>query len=661
MNIPSTPPAISQADDEIDIGRLASVVWAGKYWIILSIALALAIGFLYLASTPPIYQADALLQLEERSGRLALPESMQEFMGDSPASALTEVEILRSRMVISQVVDELDLDWRAEPALLPVLGYALTRYDVPRPDLDVLARYAGREEHIALDLLEVPATWIGSLFELTITGSGAFSLSTPDGAVHSGRVGEALAIESQGFRLRVSELTGSVGRQFTIRKISKSAAIAQVRGALSATERGRQSGVLEVRFTSHDREHGQRVLNAVLEAYVRQNVARSAIEAESSLQFIDSQLPEAERILSEAEMALTDYRQSRQSVLPEVANEVLNLTRDLELARNAYTQLLTRAQELRVVRASSVGDVRIVDAAQVGAAPIAPRSARVLALSMILGAMLGLGLIFLRNWMRRGVQNAAELEKMGLPVLATINYSTGSDYRLPRKGKAPILALRNPSDLTVEGIRSLRTGLHFGMLDAKTSTLAITSSAPGAGKSFLATNLAVVSAQAGQAICLVDADLRRGVLHRYLGISRNVPGLSDVLAGEISWEEALHEGPVPGLYILPSGRLPPNPSELLMRHTLNDLVAGLSARFQLSIFDCPPVLAVTDPVIIARATGAATIVIRHDVTPAGEIIAVQKALEAAGVRLNGAILNAFDPRRVQTGYNYDYRYSYKSQ
>src|SRR5690606_725837 len=129
-------------------------------------------------------------------------------------------------------------------------------------------------------------------------------------------------------------------------------------------------------------------------------------------------------------------------------------------------------------------------------------------------------------------------------------------------------------------------------------TLAITSPAPAAGKSFVSTNLAVVSAQAGQSVCLVDADLRRGQLHRYAGIPRESLGLADVLAGKISWEEALHEGPVPGLYIMPTGQLPPNPSELLMRHTLSELIQSLSGRFDLSILDCPPVLAVTDPVIV---------------------------------------------------------------
>lgn len=658
MNTLPNPP--ENTSDDIDLGRLVITIWAGKYKIIFAMAIALGVGLIYLASTPPVYQADALLQLEGRNGRLALPEVMQDFIESDPIS-VTELEILRSRMVISQVVEDLNLEARAEPVLFPVFGYAFTRFDFSIPEFDALTDYARSTEHIRLDRLKVPSSWLDKPIMLSIYEKGIFRITTPDGAVNNGRVGETLSLENGEFELHISELSGAAGRLFELRKVSKSTAIRQVRSALTVSERGRQSGVLEVRYTSQDRDQATRILNSILETYVRQNIERSAAEAESSLQFIEGQLPEAERTLSQAEVALGNFQQSRQSVLPEVSNLVLNLTRDLELARSAYTQLLTRAQELRLVRASTVGNVRIVDGAQIGGSPVAPRKALVLGLSLILGAMTGLGLIFIRSWMRRGVQSAGDLEKLNFPVLATINYSLTSSHRNSRKGKLPILALESPENLTVEGIRSLRTGLHFGMLDAKSRTLAITSSAPGAGKTFVAANLAVVSAQAGQSVCLVDADLRRGKIHRYLGLSRDVPGLSDVLAGKVTWEDALHKGPVPGLYILPAGSIPPNPSELLMRHTLNDLIASLNERFQFTIFDCPPILAVTDPVIISRATGATVAVIRHNVTPVGEVIAAQKSLDTAGVKLDGTILNAFVHRKNQAGYDYNYRYSYTSR
>ena len=173
----------------------------------------------------------------------------------------------------------------------------------------------------------------------------------------------------------------------------------------------------------------------------------------------------------------------------------------------------------------------------------------------------------------------------------------------------------------------------------------------------------MVAAQAGQKVCLVDADLRRGQLRRHFDFPRNNPGLAEVLAGAVSLEDALMHEVLPNLTFLPSGRYPPNPSELLMRQDFAALVETLDSKFDLTVFDCPPALAVTDPVIVGRSVGATVLVARHDTTPMAEVEAVRKTLNAAGVRLAGAILNGFDPRRGGAGYGYGYlyRYEYKSR
>ncbi|QBJ22824.1 GNVR domain-containing protein [Haematobacter massiliensis] len=258
------------------------------------------------------------------------------------------------------------------------------------------------------------------------------------------------------------------------------------------------------------------------------------------------------------------------------------------MAQEIYTELLTRAQEVDVMRASTVGNVRIVDPAETQIRPVAPRKARVLALALLLGGMLGAGYVLLRNWLRKGIQSASDLEDMGLTVFATINKSP--DAERPeggRGGRVPLLAATKPTDLAVEGLRSLRTGLHFGMLDAPSRTLAITSTAPGAGKSFLSANFAVVSAQAGQSVCLIDADMRRGRLRRMFDVPRDAPGFADILTGQARLEDVLVPTGVQGLVFLPAGKFPPNPAELLLRPTLPALIRELDQRFDLSIFDCP--------------------------------------------------------------------------
>ncbi|MFN4100531.1 MAG: polysaccharide biosynthesis tyrosine autokinase, partial [Pararhodobacter sp.] len=345
--------------------------------------------------------------------------------------------------------------------------------------------------------------------------------------------------------------------------------------------------------------------------------------------------------------------------LPETQRQIINLTRDLDLAQRLYTELLTRAQQVEVLRASTIGSVRIIDPAATGGTPIAPRRNLILALGLALGGMGGIGLVLLRNWLRKGVQDAAEIERQGLPVFATINYSRTADTAGRRKGQLPILAQAEPGDLAVEAFRSLRTSLHFGMLDAASPTLTITSAHPEAGKSFLATNLAYVAAQAGQRVCLIDADLRRGQLRRYFNLPRNQPGLAEVLAGDREIGDVLLPGPVADLYVLPTGRYPPNPSELLMRAQLRRLLDWCAENFDLTILDAPPALAVTDPVILGRSTGATILVVRHDVTAPGEVDATMKTFAAAGLRLNGAVLNGFDPRKARGGYGYGYGYGYR--
>lgn len=720
----------ADGDDEIDLGQLVRTLWAGKFLIVLTTLLGIAGGAFVIANTAPTFQADALLQLEEKSGAMALPTGLSSMLDSDPRS-VTEIEVLRSRMVLGQAVADQNLDWRISPELAPVIGTMLSRYRFPVLDGLIPDRYARPGDRLALDDLVVPPNWLNQAVELEATGGANFSLTLPDGNTIVGSVGERLTIAEAGFSITVQRLDAAPGRRFVVQQIDEVRAINSLRGRLTISERGRSSGILEARLTGAERVGNARALNAIIQAYLRQNVSRSAAEAESSLTFIREQLPLAERNLREAEAALNAFRQSQVTVdlsmetqtilgqitriesdlaelqrredelsqrytaahpsyrallddrarlearraelreqvgtLPETQRQILNLTRDVELTQRIYTQLLTRSQEVEVLRASTIGNVRIVDAAVAGTAPIAPRQSMILALSMVLGGMLGVAIILVQNWMRKGVQEGSELEKLGLPVFATINYNKAADTGGKRQGKMPILAIEQTADLTIEALRSLRTSLHFGMLDARTPTLCVTSSHPEAGKSFLALNLAVVAAQAGQRVCLIDADMRRGQLRRYFDLPRHQPGLAEVISGDVAVEETLIQGPVTDLYFLPTGRYPPNPSELLMRAELSRLVDWCGENFDLTIFDTPPVLAVTDPVIVSRSTGATIFVARHDVTQLAEVEASIKTFSAAGLRLSGAVLNGFDPRKARGrygygyGYGYGYRYDYKQR
>ncbi|WP_431978988.1 polysaccharide biosynthesis tyrosine autokinase [Shimia aestuarii] len=630
-------------------------------------------------------------------------------------------------MVLGKAVADLNLDWRAYPKYLPVVGYGLTRVGFPLPDVGVLRSYARGGERLRLDLLQVPPRWLNADITLVKGAGTAFDVLLPDGDVLSGRTGAVVRDAEAGFAVKVGEIVAEAGRHFILRQVSENAAIRRLRGGMAVSEKGRQSGILRVTYQAGSPERARRVLHAITRAYLSQNVTRSAAEAESSLDFIETQLPEAEAAVAEAERDLNEYRQSQNAIdlgfeaesiltqigqletelsqvqleeetlkenytpkhpvykqlldnkahleerisllrneaeeLPRTQREVFDKTRRLELAEETYLQLLNRAQELRVLKASTIGNVRILDTAHATPQPIAPRKSMILGLCLVLGALLGAAFVLVRNALHRGIQSSEQIENLGIPVFATINKSLSAEGAGSKSKAWPILAVTSPVDLAVEAFRSLRTSLHFGMLDAQSKSVLITSAAPEAGKSFTSVNLAVVAAQSGKKVCLIDADLRRGQLRKYFNLKKDTVGLADYLSDKRPLEGVVQPTDIEGLEFIPSGLYPPNPSELLMRPTVKAMMEELDKYYDLIIFDCPPVLAVTDPVILGREAGAILAVIRFDQTPEGEVEALKQAFEVAGLQVSGAILNAFDPKKSKSGqyYYYNYRYSYANR
>lgn len=709
-------PDLMQVDaeaDEFDLNAILGTLWKGKLWILGGTFLALVAASDYLLRTPPTFQADALLQLQSNKSNLALPSAVSELLGNNEPSTLAEMEIIRSRQILGRAVAEMNLAWVAEPIQnRDMLSAIDSLFDPVEPP------------SIKLAYLEVPAGWLDVQSTLKRTGELDFEIALPDGLVLNGKVGQTASNTTVGFALNISSLTGDIGQSYRIIHRSDLAAIRNLAGALSVTERGRQTGILEIRLTDGDRIAARDKLNAVIQAYSEQNISNSAAEAQKSLDFVMSQLPLAQAALDTAESALNDYRAGQNSVdlefetkslltetttieaklreltlqeeelkqkytlnhplyrqlleerktlmerlrelqfgisnLPATQREIINLTRNLELAQSVYFELINRSQELRVLAASQVGSVRIIDDAQTQVAPIGPNKKRTLLLATLLGLAGAAGLVLVRNWLRRGIDSVQEVERLGIPVFATISL-----YRSRSRGKLPVgkvIARDEPDDVFVETFRSLRTSLHFAMLDARTKSILLTSSEPGAGKSFIAANLAVVAAQAGQRVCLIDADMRRGTQQKSFGRRKNQKGLSDYLAETSSLDDVLCETNVKNLSLIFAGAFPPNPSELLMRKTLLHLIDELDERFDLVICDAPPTLAVTDAVVIGRHVGTVIAVARHNATSLADLEEVQRAFSLAGVSLKAAILNAYDPRKANAGTSrYGYRYGYANR
>lgn len=301
-------------DDEIDLMDLFGRLWAGKFTIAAFVFSGAVIGLFLALNTPPTYQAQGTIQLEENAGQLGLPQGIADLSGSSPRAA-TEVEILKSGMVVGRAVSRLNLDWSATPLPAPFIGHLLATRDLPLPDWDSLRAYARPGDAIRLDLLEVPPAWVGMEIRLTSEGGDRFVLALPTGGELQGEVGETLLAEDVGLSLRVGALSAAPGRVFILRQFRGADAVASVSAALGVSEQGGwNSGILRLTYKSSSPELARRTLDAIAQAYLSQNAERSVAEAESGLAFVESQLPVARAAVQEAEVALNDVREAEQAI-----------------------------------------------------------------------------------------------------------------------------------------------------------------------------------------------------------------------------------------------------------------------------------------------------------------------------------------------------------
>ncbi len=364
----------------------------------------------------------------------------------------------------------------------------------------------------------------------------------------------------------------------------------------------------------------------------------------------------ANQQLSQLEKERDKYADKFRS-LPATEVKAVALQRNAKVAEDIYVLLLNRVQELSVQRAGTGGNIRLVDAALRPGVPVKPKKALILSAAVILGLIVGTGVVFLRRSLFKGIEDPERVERMfNLPMyglvpksaelekLDTAAQKSGSDMR-------PILAVARPKDLSVESLRSLRTAMQFALMDAKNRVMVLTGPTPGIGKSFLTVNLAALLAASGKRVLLIDADMRRGALDRYFGVSRR-NGLSELLSGQVALEDAIRETQVPGLSFIPTGQRPPNPSELLMSPRLALYLDGLGKRYDAVIVDSPPILAVTDATLFGVLAGSTFLVLRSGMHTEGEISDSIKRLRTAGVHVQGGIFNGVPARTRGYGRGY---------
>jgi tyrosine-protein kinase Etk/Wzc len=529
----------------------------------------------------------------------------------------------------------------------------------------------------------------------------------------------------------VSELAARPGTTFTVVKRRMSDVVDKLRRELSIAEKSKKTGIIVIELQGEDPRQVSAILDAISGAYLRQNVERKSAEAAKTLEFIESQLPVVKRNAETADAALNDFQYQRGTVdltaetqkmlernadiqkglqaleleqadlrqrfteehpalqtlrrkieklrserdalnaqmkkLPRTELESARLVGDAKVANELYSQLLNKAQQLRVAKSGTIGNVRVLDHAVVPRRPESPKPALVLALALVVGLSAGVAAAFARRALHEGTVDPDEIERgTGLAIYAIVPHSARQEElgrRLHRHGSTPvpILAALDPGDIAVENLRSLRTSLQFALVEASNNIIAIGGPAPDLGKSFVTANLAHVLATADRRVLVVDGDLRRGRLHRIFGGPRS-PGLSDLVSGAVPLDGAIRKTELDHLDFLSSGRVPPNPAELLGSARFEQVMAALSARYDFVILDTPPILAVTDTALIARIAAVNLLVLRAGRHPISEITATVKRLAQVGAKVQGAVLNDMPLTERRYGriahyYQYEYRSS----
>ncbi len=715
---PQYPHPPQNSGGEIDVGQQLRNLLHYKYPIAIAVLAGGFLGALYSLAATPVYRADAMLEIETKQNQILTEISNLFSPENSNLTFEGELELAQSRLVLGKTVDDLQLAQTVTPKYFPIVGSLVHNLS------------SDTEPELKIHTFDVEPDWLNEAFVLTAQNSKSYTVELPDGRTLNGKVGQALKLSPQ-TTLQVNQILADDGQRFTLVKHSKLSAIENLKQNLTVSSKGKTSPIINLAYKGTEPDKITKILNSIADNYVNQNINRDVQVAASGLAFISDELPRLKATLQEAENKLNEYRKKSGSLdipveskgaleslvnietqitnlrteeaglaelytqehptykavldklavlekaksrinqqiaeLPNTQQEVIRLTRDVETNQTTYTQLLAKQQELNIMKASTQGNVWIVDYADVPEKPVAPRKAVITLLAAMTAGVLTAGWFLLRSALRHGITKPEEIEAMGMDVAAIIPLSKAQSKRDTLRSKLKsfsgnranyLLGVEAPTDAAVEALRALRTNIYFSMIDAKNNILMITGTSPNVGKSFVAANLATVMAQSGKKVLLIDADMRKGYLDELFSICPE-KGLSDILEGRLSPGQAVQETEIPNLSFIGHGPLPENPSELLLDGRLATLLSRARQRYDYVVIDTPPVLSVTDANIVGQQAGTTLLVTRYNATSVRELDISANRLAQSNIKVSGVILNGMRSEG-RSGYGYYAAYTRKA-
>nr|ELR5057332.1 polysaccharide biosynthesis tyrosine autokinase [Providencia rettgeri]ELR5086928.1 polysaccharide biosynthesis tyrosine autokinase [Providencia rettgeri] len=685
----------SPASDEIDLLALFKVLKSSYlkigFFTLFFILLAAAYSFL----ATPIYQANATLQYDKAS-QVSLVDQMSEMMplASNGGQVDSEIEVIKSRMVLGKTVTNLNLDTQIAPA-----GF----FD----------KLWGDKTDAVVALYLVPEDFIGKPATLTYLGDNKYSLNI-EGQVLEGTVG--ILLKQDDISLLVSSLIAEVGQEFTLVKNARYSTIENLRNTLTIAEVGKGTGIINMAIKGADKTENVQILNSIIQNYVDQNTERKKEVTNNTLLFLDEYLPKIKTKLDNYENQLNTFRKKNESIdlsleaksaldsalqveeklneltfkeveiqqlytrnhpayqslldkrqqllrekekiskaiqkLPNTQQQIVRLTRDVESEQAIYNQLVAKQQELSVLNSGITADVRIIDSAESQPNPVAPKKALILVLATILGFIVGCAYVIAREFFNNKIKGTEDIDALGINVYATIPFSSYEKKLIAEGNKHP-LALENPADTAVEAIRSLRTSVYFSVMNQGNNLVMVTSASPGVGKSFVTSNMAVVLANAGKKVLLIDTDLRKGRIHKAFGLSNKL-GLSDYLSQSDTSQPNIHNSVIENLDVICRGKNVTHSSELLMSERFKRLLDTLKGQYDIVVIDTAPILAITDSAIIGKYVGTSLLIAYYGVNTVKDVELSLKRFKQNDIEITGVILNGIDAK--SDDYNYVYEY-----
>ena len=403
-----------------------------------------------------------------------------------------------------------------------------------------------------------------------------------------------------------------------------------------------------------------------------QDPFRLSQELVTQLITIDADVKSVSAKINALQDVVRDYNNKLES-LPEKVLELARLERRRKVDEQTYILMTQKLEETKIQEAAQSKNVRIIDEAIEPLFPVSPKKKLNIMLGALIGLGLGVGLTFLIEYFDNTIKTHEDLERMGFNILASIpkiemdKYEKKLESKLEKFGsiegkkiEARLITHLDPKSPVSESYRTLRTNLQFSKVDRHIKTILVTSSGPKEGKSTTAANLAIAMAQVGHKVALIDADLRRPVIHSIFGLNKD-EGITNYLMETISYDKLAKKTFLDNLWIMPCGVLPPNPSELLASRKMEDMLTKLRNDFDIIILDSPPVIAVTDAAILSTKVDGTILVVNSGQTNRDALTRANVLLDNVDTKLLGLLINGIDVDGIYGSYYYYYYHHYYSK